>query len=115
MKFITGQSELYAAPILGNGEISLQLGPDGTMAEGAESKIQPNGNPSRYIWWAARRDRFLQTKDLIPFGKFVQSVITQDGEQDFTESEQELDTEGAMVPSGPSWRVISPLPRMGAA
>ncbi|MBQ2708729.1 MAG: hypothetical protein IJF67_10725 [Clostridia bacterium] len=97
MKFIPGQSELYAAPILGNGEITLQLGPDGTMAEGQEAKIQPHSNPSRCIWWAARRDRFLQTKDLIPFGRFVQSVITADGELDFTESEQELDTEGAMV------------------
>ncbi len=69
--------KLYAPPFLGNGDISLQLGPDGSMnpvsgGSGIQSK------PNRAIWWEGRRYLGQHTKPLVPFGIFGDSLWRDD-------------------------------------
>ena len=64
---------VYSAPILGNGSITLCIGPDGSMnSSGSETIVKDL--PGRSIWWAARRYVGELTHPLIPFGRFTDSV-----------------------------------------
>ena len=93
MKYIHGSpSETYCAPILGNGEISLQIGADGSMSPDGSGKLI-HANIGRCIWWEGRRYRGFDTKPLIPFGRFTQRV----GKLSPIESEQRLDPESAEI------------------
>jgi len=96
MKFIPGQKKLYAAPILANGEISIQLGPDGTMAV-LDEPVRAVSSPSRYIWWQARRRADLPTHPLFPFGRFIQTLSQNGTVLCVKEADQELDTDHAAV------------------
>ncbi len=82
-------SNVYAAPFLGNGSITLPLGPNGAMNL-LENKTIINYLSTSNICWAGRRYHNPDTKPVIPFGRFTDSgnPIT---------SEQELDVARAEI------------------
>lgn len=81
----------YAAPFLGNGAITFQLGPDGSMRRAGEETLIRN-NPTNCIWWEGRRYLGNQSKPLIPFGRFEDAL----GEAPLTAC-QELDPRQAEI------------------
>lgn len=93
MKFIySSENETYCAPILGNGSVSFQIAPDGSMNPDSTGKLI-HANIGRAIFWEGKRCRSIQTKNLIPFGRFTQSL----GNLLPTEAEQSLDPDSAEI------------------
>lgn len=93
MKFIHNQpNETYSAPIIANGRISLQIAPDGSMNPDDSGKLILH-NIGRSIWWEGKRVRAIQTKPLISFGYFAQTL----GDLSPIVSEQELDCENGEI------------------
>ncbi len=87
---------LYSPPFLGNGSLSFQLGPDGSMnpTKGG-SGIQ--SQPSRAIWWEGRRYLGQQTKPLVPFGIFTDTITVAKQVSTPIHAEQELDPVDAKI------------------
>ena len=96
MNYSTENNSYFSSPFIGNGELALQISPDGTMSKYTEkSKIK--GMPSRRIWWEARRQRNLVTKNLIPFGLFTQTLTANEKTMLLTGADETLDCAGAAV------------------
>ena len=91
----------YYAPLIGNGSIATNIGPDGTSACTAfsfEEEKSRRNCPTANIWWAGKRYIDVFTRDLIPFGHVEQSVVYNNEKIPFPKSwEQELDTENAVI------------------
>ncbi len=97
MKYIPGESmNYYAAPFIGNGDMALQIGPDGSMAFDVQ-KSDIHANPNRLIWWEGRRYRSIQTKNLVPFGHSLQTVSKNGEALRPVSFEQTLDTDAAEI------------------
>ncbi len=84
-------SEIYCAPFIANGAVSLQIGPDGSMNKLPGGSII-KANPTGSIWWEGRRHVGKQTKPLLPFGRFTDSTGAKP-----LEAEQELNPRTAEV------------------
>lgn len=97
MKYLHNpECDTYTAPLLGNGEVSLSVSPDGSMNPvGGKSIVK--ASPSRCIFWEGRRYRCLANKNLIPFGRFTQKLSDASGELSPSEMTQELDTQSAQI------------------
>lgn len=85
----------YVAPILGNGEMALQVDYEGGMASERRSQKICH-NPSMKIWWAGRRDA---DHTLLPFGYFGQKLVVENEQAKLRQYAQELDTQRAVITS----------------
>lgn len=93
MKFIhNSPNDTYCAPIIANGTIALQIAPDGSMNPDDTGKLIMS-NIGRSIWWEGKRTQSIQTKPLIPFGYFTQTLSG----LILVESEQELDCDNGEI------------------
>ena len=91
----TDRREIYCAPFLGNGEITLQIMPDGAMDPGMRGELI-KAYPSCCIWWAGRRTRGGSNRALLSFGRFEQKLIAKE-ELTAVHYTQELDVADAQV------------------
>jgi len=96
MYYIPYSSEIFVPPFIGNGEMTLQISPDGTMSPIPGNSLI-SGNPSRRIWWESRRNRTLHTRPLVPFGLFTQELTRDGSGLCLQDSEETLDCPGARV------------------
>ena len=93
MKYIfSSGNETYCAPVIANGLVSLQIAPDGSMNPDKAGKLI-RLNIGRAIFWENKRCKSVQTKTLIPFGRFTQTL----GALSPVEADQELDPESAEI------------------
>ena len=100
----------YAPPMLGNGEIALQLDFMGQMAyevTEADASLPENERPSRShstnnIWWAGRRYIYDFMRFLIPFGQLLTRVDGLEEPRPRAWS-QSLDPEGAKMTADAIW------------
>lgn len=96
MKYIhSSENEIYTAPILANGRISLTIAPDGSMNPDSSGKLIKN-NIGRAIFRAGKRHKSLPSKPLIHFGRFTQELA---GDKEILPlvSEQTLDPDRAEI------------------